>query len=274
MNEIEPHAAGIKAIHIPETGVVNYRQVCERLAAFIKEREGRVVTGARVTRMIESASEVIIESEAGEFSSSYAINCAGLQSDRVARMSGSPSPAKIIPFRGEYFKLKAEASRLCKNLIYPVPDPRFPFLGVHLTRMIDGSVECGPSAILAFAREGYNKTDVRFADLIETITYPGFLKLAARYWKTGAMEMWQSLSKAAFAKALQRLVPEIRVEDMEPAPSGVRAQAVSPDGAMVDDFAFHEQARIVNVINAPSPAATASLSIGRMIVKRLAKRFT
>ena len=184
-------------------------------------------------------------------------------------MSGEKPAAKIVPFRGEYFELKPEAHHFCKNLIYPVPDPNFPFLGVHFTRMIDGSVECGPNAVLAFAREGYKKTDLNIADLAESLTYPGFLRMAAKYWRMGLGEMWRSVSKAAFVKALQRLVPEIRAEHLEPAPAGVRAQAVTRDGSLVDDFLIQETDRVINVGNAPSPAATASLNIGKLIAERL-----
>jgi (S)-2-hydroxyglutarate dehydrogenase len=271
--EIEPHAAGIKAIHVPETGIIDFRQVARRLGELIEGAGGSVVTGARVTAIREGAREVVIDSSAGVFSASHAVNCAGLHSDRVANLGGGEAAAKIVPFRGEYFKLKEPSAALCNGLIYPVPDPRFPFLGVHVTRMIDGNVECGPSAVLALAREGYRKTDVDYSDLLETITYPGFVKLAARYWKMGAVEMWRSLNKRAFAAAARRLVPEIKEEDMEPAEAGVRAQAVARDGSMLDDFAFQERPRTLHVINAPSPAATASLAIGRVIVERLAERF-
>ena len=188
-------------------------------------------------------------------------------------MSGQKPAVKIVPFRGEYFEVKPQAQRLCQNLIYPVPDPNFPFLGVHFTRMIRGGVECGPNAVLAFAREGYHKTDINFADLVETLTYPGFLKMAAKYWQTGLGEMWRSFSKAAFVKALQRLVPEVTADDLEAAPAGIRAQAIAPDGALVDDFMFQESARIVHVCNAPSPAATSSLNIGKTIVEKLAQQF-
>jgi L-2-hydroxyglutarate oxidase len=273
LTRLEPHAAGVKAIHVPEAGIVDYRQVVLRLAERIEERNGKVILRARVKGMRQTGDRIIVNSEAGDFEASYAVNCAGLHSDRLARMSGGSPKAKIIPFRGEYFKLVSEAAHLCRNLIYPVPDPRFPFLGVHFTRMIDGSVECGPSAVLAFAREGYRKRDVSAADLLETLRYSGFLKLAARHWKMAAGEMWRSFSKAAFVKALGRLVPEIRAEHLERAPAGVRAQAVAADGSLLDDFAFEEQPRVVNVINAPSPAATASLAIGRMVVERLATRF-
>jgi L-2-hydroxyglutarate oxidase len=270
--EIEPHAAGIRAIHVPEAGIVNYRQVCGRLAERIRGRGGEILTGARVTALRRRDGGVVVTTTAGDVEARQVVNCAGLHCDRVTALSGQDPAAKIIPFRGEYYALKPSAYRLCRNLIYPVPDPSFPFLGVHFTRMIDGSVECGPNAVLALAREGYRKTDVNLADLAESLTYPGFLKLAARYWKTGLGEMWRSASKAAFVRALQRLVPEIRAEDLEPAPAGVRAQAVARDGSMVDDFLIQETERVINVNNAPSPAATASLNIGKLIVERLAPR--
>jgi (S)-2-hydroxyglutarate dehydrogenase len=271
--EIEPHAAGIKAIHVPETGIVDYKQVCERLAALVRARGHELLTRAKVVGLRETPAEVVVKSEAGEFAAKYVINCAGLHSDRVASLVGEPVPLKIVPFRGEYFKLKAEAEYLCGGLIYPVPDPQFPFLGVHFTRMIEGGVECGPNAVLALAREGYRKTDIDVRDLLETLTYSGFIKLARRYWQTGAGEIHRSFSKAAFARALQRLVPLITADQLVPAGAGIRAQAVALDGAMLDDFSFHERPRVLNVINAPSPGATASLSIAKLIVKRLAARF-
>jgi (S)-2-hydroxyglutarate dehydrogenase len=273
LRELEPHAAGIRAIHVPETGIVNYRQVCERLGERIRECDGEILLRAKVTAIHPNADGMVVKSTAGEVGARYVVNCAGLHCDRVTRMSGQKSEVKIVPFRGEYYALKPSAYHLCNNLIYPVPDPSFPFLGVHFTRMIDRSVECGPNAVLAFAREGYHKTDVNVSDLVESLTYSGFLKLAAKYWKTGLGEMWRSLSKAAFVKALQRLLPAIRAEDLEPAPAGVRAQAVAPDGSMVDDFLIQETERVINVGNAPSPAATASLNIGRTIVDRLSVRF-
>ncbi len=272
--ELEPHTAGIKAIHVPEAGIVNYKQVSQRLAERIRETGSQVLTSAKVTKIERKADKVIVTSEAGEVQADQIVNCAGLHCDRVTAMSGQKPDAKIIPFRGEYFELKPEAEYLCKTLIYPVPDPAFPFLGVHFTRMIEGGVECGPNAVLAFAREGYRKTDLNVADLAETLTYPGFLKLAAKFWKTGLGEMWRSASKQAFVKALQRLVPDIRAEHLEAVPAGIRAQAVTPDGSMVDDFLIQEADRVVNVNNAPSPAATASLNIGKTIVDRLVPRLT
>ncbi len=272
LHELEPHAAGIKAIHVPEAGIVNYRQVCQRLAERVQERGSQVVTRARVTGIRQSASEVVVESTAGAFTAEHLVNCAGLHCDRVTKLSGQQPEAKIVPFRGEYFELKPEAKHLCKNLIYPVPDPKFPFLGVHFTRMVGGHVECGPNAVLAFAREGYTLTDVNLGDLIESLTYPGFIRMAGKHWRMGMGEMWRSISKAAFVRALQRLMPEIRAEHLEPAPAGVRAQAVTRDGGLVDDFLIQEHGRVVNVNNAPSPAATASLNIGRTVVEKLAAR--
>jgi len=272
--ELEPHAAGIKAIHVPEAGIVDYKQVCHRLAERIREAGGQVLTSAKVVKIDRSNGEVALTTAAGEVKARQIVNCAGLHCDRVTAMSGQKPDAKIIPFRGEYFELKPEAEHLCKTLIYPVPDPAFPFLGVHFTRMIQGGVECGPNAVLAFAREGYRKLDFSPSDMAETLSYPGFLKLAARYWKTGLGEMWRSASKKAFVKALSRLVPEIRAEHLVTAPAGIRAQAVTPDGGMVDDFLIQEADRVINVNNAPSPAATASLNIGKTIVERLVPRLT
>jgi L-2-hydroxyglutarate oxidase len=271
--ELEPHAAGVRAIHVPEAGIVDYKAVCQRLASRIREAGGEIICGARVKSIQDSGNEVRIVSEAGEHEAKYVVTCAGLHSDRVAKLSGQQVDPKIVPFRGEYFDLKPEAHRLCKNLIYPVPDPSFPFLGVHFTRTIHGGVECGPNAVLAFAREGYRKRDISPRDLAETLTYPGFLKMAAKYWRTGMGEMWRSFSKRAFVRALQRLVPEIQAEHLTAAPSGVRAQAVGRDGAMLDDFLILESRRVLNVCNAPSPAATASLNVGRLIVEKLAERW-
>lgn len=271
--EIEPHAAGIEALYLPNAGIVDYRLVCERLAQRVRERGHQVLTNARVTGLVEGAEAVTVRSIAGDFTARYVVNCAGLHSDRVAALGGSRPAARIVPFRGEYYKLKPDAQHLCNHLIYPVADPKFPFLGVHFTRTAWGDVECGPNAVLAFAREGYRKTDVNLGDLAETLTYPGFIRLGFRYWRMGAGEMWRSISKAAFVKALRRLMPEITAAHLEPMPAGVRAQAVAADGSMLDDFAFLETARMVHVVNAPSPAATAALSIGGAIVEKLAGRF-
>ena len=272
LKELEPHAPGVKAIHVPEAGIVNYAAVSRKLAELITAGGGEVRCLARVLAVKENGDQIALESTAGEFAADYVVTCAGLHSDRVAKLTGIQPEAQIVPFRGEYFELEHESQHLCRNLIYPVPDPSFPFLGVHFTRMIEGGVECGPNAVLAFAREGYRKTDVNLADLCETLAFPGFRKLAWKYWRTGAGEMWRSLSKSAFVRALRHLVPEITSEDLVPARSGVRAMAVAPDGAMVDDFVIQPRGRIVNVLNAPSPAATSALNIGKLVVEKLAER--
>ena len=272
--ELEPHVLnGIQAIHVPESGIVDYVQVCARLADLLREGGHAIVTDAEVKDIVEQNKSLTLVTSAGEFTADYLVNCAGLQSDKVTKMSAGEAPALIIPFRGEYFELKPEAEYLCNALIYPVPDSNFPFLGVHFTRMISGGVECGPNAVLAFAREGYHLTDVNAGELWETLSYPGFRKLAGRYWKMGLGEMWRSASKAAFVKALQRLIPDIHIEHLEAAPAGIRAQALAADGALLDDFAFQESSRIVNVINAPSPAATSALSIAESVVDKLENHF-
>ena len=272
--EIEPHVNGIAAIHVPESGITDYKQVCERFAEIVRQQDGRIVLNAQVTDLIEKPDGVTAVTTQGEFTADYLVNCTGLHSDRLTRQTAGTAPAQIVPFRGEYFELTPDAHHLCQGLIYPVPDPNFPFLGVHFTRMIYGGVECGPNAVLAFAREGYKKTDFNGRDMWETISYRGFQKLAAKYWRTGLGEMWRSASKAAFVKALQRLVPSIQAEQLVPAPAGIRAQAVKPDGSMLDDFAFQESGRIVNVVNAPSPAATSAISVGETVVEKLAVRFS
>jgi L-2-hydroxyglutarate oxidase len=271
--ELEPYAAGVRAIHVPEAGIVNYRQVCERLAEKVRERNGEVVFGAKVTAVKHRVDGVTAITPVGEFTARQLVNCAGLHSDRVARLTGQNPNAKIVPFRGEYYSLKPSSYRLCRNLIYPTPDPQFPFLGVHFTRMIDGSIECGPNAVLAFGREAYRFFAMNPRDLLETLAYGGFLRMAIKHWRMGLGEMWRSLNKAAFVRALQRLVPAIQASDLMTAPAGIRAQAVAPDGGLVDDFLIQKADRVVNVCNAPSPAATASLQIGETIVDRIAGRF-
>jgi L-2-hydroxyglutarate oxidase LhgO len=271
LQEIEPHAAGVRAIHVPEAGIVDYPGVCRRLAELIAQAGGEVRTGCRVLGLSASGAEVVVRTSAGEFSARQAVNCTGLFSDRTARMAGETPAAQIVPFRGEYYELVPAAEHLCRHLIYPVPDPSFPFLGVHFTRMVQGGVECGPNAVLALAREGYRWRDVNLYDLAETLLFPGFLRLASKYWRTGMAEMWRSCSKAAFVRSLQRLVPEIRSEHLVPGRTGVRAQAVGRDGAMADDFIIQRQGRTVHVLNAPSPAATSALNIGLKIVEKLAE---
>jgi L-2-hydroxyglutarate oxidase len=272
LRELEPHATGLAAIHVPEAGIVDYGQVVRQLAHLTRGAGSELVMGARVTAIETHGPELVVRSTAGEWTTRYVINCAGLHSDRVTRLAGHEPQARIVPFRGEYYLLKPSAYRLCRTLIYPVPDPNFPFLGVHFTKRVNGTVECGPNAVLAFAREGYRKTDVNLRDLAESLSYGGFLRLAARYWRVGAAEMWRSFSKPAFVRALQKLVPDIRASDLLDAPAGVRAQAVARDGSMVDDFSIVDEGSIIHVGNAPSPAATSSLQIGQTIVERFATR--
>jgi L-2-hydroxyglutarate oxidase LhgO len=278
--EIEPHVNGMKAIHVPEAGITDYVAVVQRLAELVQAQGHEIVLGAKVVGVevrgdgITAHANLRAVTSQQEYQAQYLINCAGLHSDRMTRLAGSTPPAQIIPFRGEYFELKPEAEHLCNGLIYPVPDPKFPCLGVHFTRMIQGGVECGPNAVLAFAREGYQLTDVNLPDLWETLRYSGFRKLAAKHWRMGLGEMWRSASKSAFVRALQELVPAIREGHLVQAPAGIRAQVVLPDGGMMDDFAFVENGRVINVVNAPSPAATSSLSIGKYIVERLASQLT
>lgn len=271
LKDIEPHAAGISAIHVRESGIVDYPGVCRRLADILRERGQQVWLGAEVVDIKQQAEHVDLTTRKEKLQARYVVNCGGLQSDRLIRMAGDQPPAKIVPFRGEYYQLKPEYRHLCKNLIYPVPDPEFPFLGVHLTRMVDGSVECGPNAVLALAREGYTWSTLNPKDLLESLSYPGFLKMASKHWSKGLGEIQRSLSKGAFVRALQRLVPDLREEFLVPCRAGVRAQAVTADGSLVDDFLFLRKERMVHVCNAPSPAATASLKIGETILAELQK---
>jgi len=263
IRRVEPHAAGIRALHVPGTGIVDYAAVARKLAELATARGAEIHTGSRVTGIRQiNASEVVIKTEGGEVATRYVVNCGGLFSDRLARRAGVRPAARIVPFRGEYYMLRPSQRHLVKGLIYPVPDPRFPFLGVHFTRTVHGGVEAGPNAVLALAREGYRWNQLCPRDLLETLTFPGFWRLAGKYWRTALGEMCRSLSKPAFVRALQRLVPEIRAEHLLPGGSGVRAQALLQDGAIVDDFRIIRQDRAIHVLNAPSPAATASLSIG------------
>ena len=273
LKDFEPHAAGVAAIHVPEAGIINYKNFCSVLAEKIQLSGGKILLGEKVNFITPSRDKVNVQTENGlEFEAGKVINCAGLYSDIIADKGGAKSEMKIIPFRGEYYELTDSAKSLVKNLIYPVPDPDFPFLGVHFTRMIDGGIECGPNAVLAFAREGYGKLRINPNELLESLCYPGFIKLASKYWKTGLGEIWRSLSKQAFVKALSVLVPEIKSEDLKKAPAGVRAQAVSVDGSMVDDFYFSRNGNVLNVCNAPSPAATASLNIAKVISEKISDK--
>ena len=267
LQELEPHCAGIGAIHVPESGIVDYPGVCQKLGSLLLTANAEIHLNCCVNAIDQRTDFVRLKTSNGDIEATLVINCGGLHSDRIARQSGQKMKERIIPFRGEYFELKPEAHHLCRTLIYPVPDPRFPFLGVHFTRMVHGGVECGPNAVFALAREGYNWRTINLRDLFESMTYPGFLRLVARNWKTGLGEIWRSISKAAFVKALQQLVPEIRVEHLESAPAGVRAQALGLDGKLMDDFVILRHDRVINVCNAPSPAATASLNIGHHIAE-------
>jgi (S)-2-hydroxyglutarate dehydrogenase len=269
VQEIEPHVRCLAGIKVPSTGIVNYREVSAKYVELIKSNGGTVQTGTRVERLREVNGSQVIETSHGEFEAGFVINCAGLFSDRVARFSGLDPGAKIVPFRGEYYELVPEKRHFVRTAVYPVPNPNFPFLGVHFTRMIDDSVHAGPNAVLAFKREGYCRTDINCADLFETLTFPGFWKLARKYYRDGMMEMVRSVSKRAFVKSLQQLIPEITGDDLVPTHSGVRAQAMMPDGKLVDDFLIVNGKNSIHVCNAPSPAATASLEIGRFIAKQL-----
>ncbi|HEX6872476.1 MAG TPA: L-2-hydroxyglutarate oxidase [Micromonosporaceae bacterium] len=265
--EYEPNVACVGAFRVASTGIVNYGQVCQRLAELVATAGGEVRLGVRVTGIRpESGQRLVVLTTAGPVVTDYLINCAGLHADRVARMAGLRPPAKIVPFRGEYYELRQDRRELVRGLIYPVPDPQFPFLGVHLTRMIDGSVHAGPNAVLALAREGYSWGRVRVRDLAEAAAYPGLWRLARRHLRYGLTEVRRSLSRRVFAASLARLVPALDERDIVPAGAGVRAQAIAPDGALVDDFLFLRGPGQVHVLNAPSPAATASLEIARHIV--------
>jgi L-2-hydroxyglutarate oxidase LhgO len=270
MREIEPHVGGVAAIRVPEEGIADYPAVCKTLARLLAAAGGKVVTQAAVTRLRRIGAQRVAETAAGDFESDYIVNCAGLQCDRVCSLSGDRPELKIIPFRGEYYKLKPERQHLVRNLIYPVPDPRFPFLGVHFTRLIHGGIEAGPNAVLAFAREGYKKTDFSARDLIGTLTYSGFWRFFQKYPRVCFQELRRSFSKELFCKSLNALVPEVRPEDLAPGGAGVRAQAIAPGGDMVQDFRFVKSERALHVLNAPSPGATASLAIGEEIANQLA----
>jgi L-2-hydroxyglutarate oxidase len=273
IREIEPHAAGVAGLYVPQTGIVDYVRVTEAYADEVRGNGGEIRLGAPVRRILREAGGTVLETGVGEIRCRYVVNCAGLQSDRVARMAGVEPGVRIVPFRGEYYRLRAGRTHLVRNLIYPVPDPEFPFLGVHLTRMIGGGVEAGPNAVLAFKREGYTKTSFSLADSVSTFSYPGFWKLALRYMPMGIGEFYRSLSRGAFVRALRALLPEIRRKDLTGYGAGVRAQALRRDGALLDDFHIVERERQIHVLNAPSPAATASISIGEAIADLAVKNF-
>lgn len=265
IREIEPHAAGIRALHVRSTGIVDYSAVTRKYAEVFEAAGGEIVLSAEVLG-IRRDGETTIETRAGAFTAKTMINCAGLYSDRIARMAGVDPGVQIVPFRGEYYTIARERRELVRNLIYPVPDPALPFLGVHFTRRIDGSIEAGPNAVLALRREGYRKSDFKAGELASTLAFSGFWKMAKRFWRSGLDEYYRSFSKAMFTRSLQKLVPEVREGDLAPGGSGVRAQAVNRDGKLVDDFHIVRCEGMVHVLNVPSPAATASLAIAREIV--------
>ncbi|MFZ0991227.1 MAG: L-2-hydroxyglutarate oxidase [Candidatus Sulfotelmatobacter sp.] len=266
LRDLEPNASGLQALVVPSTGVTDYIAVCNKYAELIAERGGSILTSAEVLSIKRGASEIVVETRRGAFSTTHLINCAGLFSDRISRMAGDEPEVTIAPFRGEYYDLIPERSSLVRALIYPVPDPRFPFLGVHFTRRISGRVDAGPNAVLAFRREGYRRTDFKLEDLASSLAFPGFWRMAAKHWRSGLDEVHRSFSKPAFVRALQRLVPAVRDEDLIPGGSGVRAQALKRDGTLVDDFQFVQSGKVLHVLNVPSPAATVSLLIGRAVV--------
>jgi L-2-hydroxyglutarate oxidase LhgO len=281
LREIEPHARGIRAVYSPATGIIDFTQVAGAYARRVRDLGGEVRTLREVKNIFHRGGELIVQTSQEEIHTRYLLNCGGLYSDRIARMTSARGASasddidvKIVPFRGEYYKVAPERGSLIRGLIYPVPDPRFPFLGVHFTRSIHGYVEAGPNAVLAFAREGYRWTDFNPGDLWETLSFSGFRSVAKKYWKMGLEENYRSLSKRAFTRALQRLVPAITIDDLKPGGSGVRAQAVASDGALLDDFVIKQTVNAVHVLNAPSPGATASLAIGERIVATAAQAFS
>ena len=273
LRQHEPHVTGVAALHIPHTGIIDYTQVAGKLAAKFIEMGGDIRYNTKVTNIQTRAGHCVVETNQESVETRLVVNCAGLYSDKVAAYTQQELNVRIVPFRGEYYELVPDKQHLVKNLIYPVPDPNFPFLGVHFTRMIKGGIEAGPNAVLAFRREGYKKLDVNWDEFRETLAWPGFRKVASKYWKTGLGEMYRSFSKAAFTSALQNLIPEVNSEDLMPGGAGVRAQACDKNGGLIDDFLILENEFAINVCNAPSPAATSSLSIGETLSDRILKRF-
>lgn len=272
LKEYEPHVNGLEGFFVPQTGIVDYTKVALKYGELLRKNGAIIKLGERVTSIRNQSDKLEVITDKSNYQGKLVINCAGLYSDKIARMTVPNVDVKIIPFRGEYYKLTKEKEYLVKNLIYPVPDPNFPFLGVHFTRMAKGGVEAGPNAVLAFQREGYKKTDINLSELLESLAWPGFQKVAAKYWRTGFGEMYRSFSKAAFTKALQKLIPEIQESDLTEGGAGVRAQACSRDGGLVDDFLILEEKNAINVCNAPSPAATSSLAIGETVAALALKK--
>ena len=274
LREIEPHVNGVAGMFVPQTGIIDYKQVSDKYAEKFQALGGEIRLSERVEQVTPGNSLSIVVTDKNRYETRIVVNCAGLYSDKIAQLTQREAvDIQIVPFRGEYFKIRPEKQYLVKNLIYPVPDPNFPFLGVHFTRMIHGGVEAGPNAVLAFRREGYTKSDINLKELFETLAWPGFQKVAAKYWQTGLSEMYRSFSKAAFTKALQELIPDIQETDLEDGGAGVRAQACDRTGGLLDDFAILETDKAINVVNAPSPAATSSLAIGQTVAAKVLTRF-
>ena len=271
MREIEPHVGGVAGLHVPQEGIVDYAKVSEALQKQIEAKGGAVVLGAKVTALQLRDGEWRIDSTAGEHMADFVINCAGLHCDRLSMLAGEKREVRIVPFRGEYYRIRPERQHLVRNLIYPVPDPQFPFLGVHYTRLIHGGIEAGPNAVLALAREGYRKTDVKLADVWDVLTFSGLWRFLAKHKRMSWDELRRSFSRRLFCESLQRLVPEIQVADLAPGGAGVRAQAMSPDGNLLQDFCLLNRPRALHVLNAPSPAATAALAIGEEIANLVAR---
>ncbi len=273
LKQYEPHCSGVKAIVVPQTGIIDYKVVCKKYLSLFEDKGGESRFSEKVNAQKEEKDGSILITNKGSYKGKVIVNCAGLYSDKLAEMAMGKLGIKILPFRGEYYHIKPEKHYLVKNLIYPVPNPKFPFLGVHFTRMIDGGVEAGPNAVLAYAREGYDNRTVKFGELFETLGFRGFQKVALKYWRMGAYELYRSYSKTAFVKALQKLIPEIQKNDLVRGNAGVRAQACDKDGNLIDDFLIFEDTHTVNVCNAPSPAATSSLSIGSTVADKVLARF-
>ncbi|MCB9282492.1 MAG: L-2-hydroxyglutarate oxidase [Lewinellaceae bacterium] len=267
--EKEPHVAALAGIWVPQTGIVDFGVVARKYAELIQNQGGTLLLGRALTGMERRDGKILVKSTGGEIETKVLVNCAGLFADKAARMTGIDPGCLIVPFRGEYYVLSKEKEELVNNLIYPVPNPNFPFLGVHYTRMMRGGIEAGPNAVLAFRREGYSRWDIRWGELMETFAYPGFRTVAGKYWKTGMGEIYRSFSKAAFVRALQHLIPEVTGKDLRRGGAGVRAQAIDPKGNLIDDFLIHESPKVINVLNAPSPAATASLAIGETVAEKV-----
>ncbi|MEX0779701.1 MAG: L-2-hydroxyglutarate oxidase [Balneolales bacterium] len=273
LREIEPHTNGIEAIHVPCAGIVDFVGVCEKLQSLIVDMGGEICLNQEVKQITESGDVAEINTTTGSFKTDYLINCAGLFSDRIAEKAGLNPPVQIVPFRGEYYKLRKEAEKLVNGLIYPLPNPEFPFLGVHFTRMVSGGVECGPNAVFAFKREGYSKLSLHPKDLVQTLSYPGFWRMAGRHWRMGLDEIHRSFSKKAFLNELKKLIPALTLDDIVSAPSGVRAMALDVNGNIVDDFSFVKQGNQIHILNAPSPAATAGLALGDEILEKAERDF-